>query len=100
MLCARGSVSVSVGISNGLMNVLQTDDTKSDGDMIQRDGLVNIEELMEIIWPSPRSRPTLRWCREMQARRVIPYIKIGGLVFFDPKEVRRALARRNTVQAA
>ncbi len=39
------------------------------------------------------SRPSLRWVRQMQAQRRIPYLKIGHLVFFDIDEVRDSLAK-------
>jgi hypothetical protein len=29
----------------------------------------------------------------MQAKRLLPFYKIGGLVFFDPEEVRAAINR-------
>ncbi|WP_269522598.1 hypothetical protein [Coraliomargarita parva] len=46
-----------------------------------------------------RSRPTVRWVRQMQAQRVLPFIKIGRLVFFDVDECRHALAQRWTVRS-
>lgn len=56
-------------------------------------GLVSAERLRELLWPDPASRPSLRWVRELQARRVIPFIKIGARVFFEPERVRAALRR-------
>ncbi len=44
------------------------------------------------------SRPSLRWVRTMQKRRVIPYIKVGHLVRFDLEKVRAAIDTRFTVQ--
>lgn len=44
-------------------------------------------------------RPSLRWLRYQQQRRVIPYIKVGRLCFFDIDDVRRYLAANFTVQA-
>ena len=43
-------------------------------------------------------KPTIKWVRNQQKARVIPFKKIGRLVFFDVQEVRAALNRRNTVR--
>lgn len=59
---------------------------------------VSAEQLLEAIF-EPESRPSLRWLREQTARRRIPFVKIGKLVFFDPQAVKEALAKR-TVEAA
>jgi hypothetical protein len=48
---------------------------------------------------SDDARPSVRWVRDQQKRRAIPFIKIGRLVFFDPPRVREALAKRNLVTA-
>ncbi len=45
------------------------------------------------------ARPSLRWLRDMQAQRRIPYIMIGRFVRFDVDEVRAALAEDSTVHA-
>ena len=61
--------------------------------------LVNAEQLLQQLWDES-SRPSLRWLKEQQRRRVIPHIRIGSRsVFFDPQQVRAALAQRFTVQA-
>lgn len=62
-------------------------------------GLVNAERLRCIIWPDQESRPSLRFLRSLQAKRLIPFRKISRLVMFDPVEVRRALDSRFTVAA-
>lgn len=56
-------------------------------------GLVGVDALRLILWPDPSSRPSLRWVRELQARRAIPFIKVGVKVFFEPERVRAALRR-------
>jgi len=48
--------------------------------------LVSAAELLRVMW-SDKSRPSLRWLREQQARRTIPHIKIGGRVWFRPSQV-------------
>jgi hypothetical protein len=37
------------------------------------------------------SRPTVRWVRDMQQKRLIPFLKIGRMVRFDPVKARAAL---------
>ena len=63
---------------------------------LNNDQLVDAARLLEILFEE-RSRPSLRWLREQQRRRTIPYIKIGHLVRFNPAQVREALEERNTV---
>jgi hypothetical protein len=58
--------------------------------------LVDANRLLEILWDE-KSRPSLRWLRDRQAERAIPYVKVGALVWFDPEDVRRCLKERWTV---
>jgi len=58
------------------------------------DGPKLLEELFD-----PSCRPSLRWLREQQRRRTVPYVKLGHLVFFDVQQVRDALAKNFTVKA-
>lgn len=51
--------------------------------------LVGAEALLQELFPDKKSRPTLRWLRGLQAKRLVPFRKIGRRVYFDPKEVRR-----------
>ena len=60
--------------------------------------LVRAERLLELLFEE-ESRPSLRWLRQMQSQRKIPYIKLGHLVRFDVETVRRALLENCTVQA-
>jgi len=59
--------------------------------------LVDAKGLLEALFEAD-SRPSLRWLRQMQAQRKIPYIKLGHLVRFDVEEVREALAERWTIR--
>jgi len=59
--------------------------------------LVDAGGLLDALF-APECRPTVRWVRQMQSQRRIPYIKIGRLVRFDVGEVRKALADANTVK--
>lgn len=65
-----------------------------------RSGLTDAHGLLLALWPEAESRPSLRWLREQQARRTVPYIKIGRRVFFDPLQVRRAIEKNFSVEAA
>ena len=44
---------------------------------------VDAEKLLEILFDEA-SRPSLRWLRDQQKARRLPFAKIGRLVFFDP----------------
>lgn len=74
------------------------DHTQTHLDATPPAGLVNAESCLRIVFPDESSRPSLRYLRELQAKRLIPWKKIGRLTFFDPAEVRRALDRQFTVQ--
>jgi hypothetical protein len=60
--------------------------------------LVRAERLLELLFDD-QSRPSLRWLRQMQAQRKIPYVKIGHLVRFDVAQVRSALEQDCTVHS-
>jgi hypothetical protein len=57
------------------------------------DGLLSAKDMLVFVWPDPASRPSLRWIREMQSRRAIPFIKCGRRVFFEPARVLAALRK-------
>jgi hypothetical protein len=59
--------------------------------------LVDAHGLLDALFDDD-SRPSLRWVREMQKRRILPYIKVGHLVRFDVDRVRTVLDERFTVQ--
>jgi hypothetical protein len=59
--------------------------------------LVDAEKLLEILFPVD-CRPTLRWLRERQKKREIPYVKLGRLVYFDPARVQESLAKQPTAK--
>lgn len=61
------------------------------------DRLVSAEQLLKILWDEC-SRPSLRWLREQQARRTIPFIKIGARVWFQPDAVKGYLQAKWTVK--
>lgn len=62
-------------------------------------GLVDGPRLLEILFPNEACRPSMRWLRDQQEHRTIPFVKLGRLVFFDPPGVRDAIARRHTIRS-
>jgi hypothetical protein len=58
---------------------------------------VDARRLLEIVFEEG-SRPSLRWLRDQQVRRAIPFVKLGRLVFFDPVQVRAALNRQSSAR--
>ena len=59
--------------------------------------LVDAEKLLEILFPAD-CRPTLRWLRERQRKKEIPYVKLGRLVFFHPVRVQESLSKQSTAK--
>jgi hypothetical protein len=59
--------------------------------------LVDAERLLEMLFPAD-CRPTLRWLRERQKKREIPYVKLGRLVYFNPAQVHESLAKQPTAK--
>ncbi len=62
-------------------------------DKISHPSLLSADSLLREVWPDEASRPSLRWLRNMQSRRALPFTKINRLVFFEPDRVRAALRR-------
>lgn len=62
-------------------------------------GLVGAEGLLKELFPDPSSRPCVRWLREQQKRRVIPFYRVSRLVFFNVYEVRESLRKNLRVEA-
>jgi hypothetical protein len=52
---------------------------------------VRAEQLLEMLFDP---KPSMRWIREQQRRRSIPFVKIGKFVYFDPPAVRASLNAR------
>lgn len=60
--------------------------------------LLDAAGLLKALFPET-ARPTIRWLRLRQKLREIPFVKIGHLVFFDPRKVRAALEETHTIQS-
>ncbi|MBC2605617.1 hypothetical protein [Pelagicoccus albus] len=64
--------------------------------MSGRNKLVDGSGLLETLFDE-HSRPSLKWLSRMRSSGVIPSLKVGRLVRYDPLKVKQALAR---IQAA
>jgi hypothetical protein len=51
---------------------------------------VDAPKLLEILFDES-SRPSLRWLRDQQRNRTVPFCKVGRRVFFDPQLVKQHL---------
>jgi hypothetical protein len=60
--------------------------------------LLGAEALLERLWPDLRSRPSLRWLREQQKRKTLPYVRIGRRIYFDPRQIAQAIAEKLTIR--
>ncbi len=60
--------------------------------------LVDAQTLLQELFPES-ARPSVRWLREQQKRRALPYIRLGRLIFFDPDAVRQAISERHTISS-
>ena len=56
---------------------------------------VDAPKLLEILFDEA-SRPSLRWLRDQQRNRTVPFCKIGRRVFFDPQIVKLHLDAKAT----
>lgn len=54
-------------------------------------GLVDAKGLLKAVWPDEASRPSKRWLDRMKKARRVPFMKIGGKVFYSPPQVMRSL---------
>ncbi|MEI8289109.1 MAG: hypothetical protein WCH99_06515 [Verrucomicrobiota bacterium] len=59
---------------------------------LEQAGLVDGPRLLETLFPNPVCRPSLRWLRTNQDK--LFHVRIGRLVWFDPKLVKAQLEAR------
>ncbi len=60
--------------------------------------LVDTAGLITGLWPDPEVAPSARTIARMRDEHVIPYIRLGNLIYYDLEAVRRAISERCTVQ--
>jgi hypothetical protein len=65
-----------------------THQTEQQGQLATR--YVDATKLLELLFDEA-CRPSLRWIRDQQKARSLPFAKIGRLVFFDPIACKAAL---------
>jgi hypothetical protein len=56
--------------------------------------LVGKQTLLERLFPNEADRPTVRWLDYQTAKRAVPFIRMGRLIWFDVAQVRAAFAAR------
>jgi hypothetical protein len=66
--------------------------------IINTDTLVDAKGLLAALFTED-CRPTVRWLRTQTKNRNIPFIKLGGLVFFNVEAVRDTLEKKKTIRA-
>jgi hypothetical protein len=59
---------------------------------MEQGGMVDGPRLLENLFPNPLCRPSLRWLRTNQ--RTLPHVRIGRLIWFDPRLVKAHLDAR------
>jgi len=61
--------------------------------------LVGVKTGLELVFPDPLTRPSIRSFNEWKNKGYFPSVKIGKRVFVDPVQVRLALESRFTINA-
>ena len=61
--------------------------------------LVGLKTGLELVFPDPDTRPSIRAFNDWKAKGYFPSLKIGKRVFVDPVQVRLALESRFTINA-
>ena len=61
--------------------------------------LVGMKTGLELVFPDPDTRPSIRAFNDWKAKGYFPSLKIGKRVFLDPVQVRLALESRFTINA-
>jgi hypothetical protein len=61
--------------------------------------LLDVYGLLAEIWPDEKSRPSMRALIMWRESGLIPYLRIGRLIYYDPNEVLLSLRKKCTVKA-
>jgi hypothetical protein len=59
--------------------------------------LLDGEELLSQLF---KPQPSKSWLRDQRRAKKIPFIRLGRKIFYDPDEVRKALAERYTIHTS
>jgi hypothetical protein len=57
-------------------------------------GLVGKRTLLEQLFPNEADRPSMRWLDTQCAKRAVPFVRLGRLIWFDVPRVRAAFDAR------
>lgn len=55
--------------------------------------LIDTEGLIKELFPDPKMAPSRRTIDRARKQGQIPFVKLGGLIYFDPTAVREALLK-------
>lgn len=61
--------------------------------------LVGMRTGLELVFPDPKTRPSIRAFNSWKQKGYFPSVRIGRRVFVDPVMVRKALDARFTINA-
>ena len=59
---------------------------------------VDINGLIAALWPDVKTAPCKRTIERMRKKNLIPFVRLGGLIYYVVEEVRRAINERLTVR--
>jgi hypothetical protein len=59
--------------------------------------LVDTAGMIREVWKDPATAPSKRSIARARKDGKLPYIRLGGLIYFDPEAVKRAITERMTV---
>lgn len=62
-------------------------------------GLVGNAELLKIIWPNATDRPCTKTLERMRKRRMIPFVRLGRLIYYNPEKVMQTIQKRFEISA-
>jgi hypothetical protein len=65
----------------------------------QEPTLVGVQSALEIVFPDPAARPSIRVWNEWRAKGYYSYLKIGKRVYINPVNARKEIAKRFTIEA-
>jgi hypothetical protein len=60
--------------------------------------LVSNKILLERLFPDEADRPNLRWLDVQRKKGLIPFIRLGRLIYYNVPAVKRAIADRQMFQ--
>ncbi len=68
-------------------------------ELVVNNDFVNASRCLELVFPQEESRPCMRTLKYWQARKMIPFTRIGKRSFYQAAKVKAALERKFTIEA-